>query len=104
GRHQLVRRRIAHLERRSGLDELGGKVDRDAGGANLGGHGRILLSVAHTSATGSWMARSLRLSEVRRLDYCVAVNPQGEDDDLNRRGRCASENDRRWDPQGRRPW
>ena len=42
GRHQLVRRRIAHLERRTRLHELAGKVDRNGGGANLGGHGRIV--------------------------------------------------------------
>ncbi len=47
GGHQLAARGVANLERRPGLDEFAGEVDRDAGGAHLGGHERH-------STTGIW--------------------------------------------------
>ena len=50
-RHEFVGRRVADLERRTGLDELTGEVDRNRWCADLGSHRRILLSTERTSAT-----------------------------------------------------
>ena len=54
GGHERAVRRVAHLERRAGLDELACEVDRDRWGADLGRHAAILRGV-------SWRARSQHL-------------------------------------------